>query len=76
MTTAFIRNNLSTELRVAFAACNRNGEESCHGSEDERVGQKRERGHNIDCVADEVEEMKALPPVTKRKIGCRLGDDD
>jgi len=46
-----------------------------------------ERGHDrsasvieilaedIDRLAHEVKEMKALPPVTKRKIGFRLGDD-
>jgi hypothetical protein len=31
---------------------------------------------DIDRLAHEVKEMKALPPVTKRKIGFRLGDDD
>ncbi len=31
---------------------------------------------DIDRLAYEVKEMKALPPVTKRKIGFRLGDDD
>jgi hypothetical protein len=31
---------------------------------------------DIDRLADEVKEMKALPPATKRKIGFRLGDDD
>jgi len=30
---------------------------------------------DIDRIAREVKEMKALPPVTKRKIGFRLGDD-
>jgi ribosomal protein L2 len=50
--------------------------------------EKLEHGHNrsasvieilvedIDRLAHEVKEMKALPPVTKRKIGFRLGDDD
>ena len=50
--------------------------------------EKLERGHDrsasvieilvedIDRLAHEVKEMKALPPVTKRKIGFRLGDDD
>jgi hypothetical protein len=50
--------------------------------------EKLERGHDrsasvieilvedIDRLAREVNEMKALPPVTKRKIGFRLGDDD
>jgi hypothetical protein len=49
---------------------------------------KLERGHDrsasvieilvedIDRLAHEVKDMKALPPVTKRKIGFRLGDDD
>lgn len=49
---------------------------------------KLERGHNrtasvievlvedIDRLAGEVKDMKALPPVTKRKIGFRLGNDD
>lgn len=49
---------------------------------------KLERGHDptasvieilvedIDRLAREVKEMKALPPVTKRKIGFRLGKDD
>jgi phage regulator Rha-like protein len=31
---------------------------------------------DIDRLAHEVEEMKALPPVAKRKIGYRLSDDD
>jgi hypothetical protein len=31
---------------------------------------------DIDRLAREVKEMKALPPVTMRKIGFRLGDDD
>jgi len=31
---------------------------------------------DIDRLAHEVKEMKALPPVTKRKIGFRLGDND
>jgi hypothetical protein len=50
--------------------------------------EKLERGHDrsvsvieilvedIDRLANEVKHMKALPPVTKRKIGFRLGDDD
>jgi hypothetical protein len=50
--------------------------------------EKLERGHDrsasvievlvedIDRLAHEVKEMNALPPVTKRKIGFRLGDDD
>ncbi len=50
--------------------------------------EKLERGHDrsasvieilvedIDRLAREVKDMKALPPVTKRKIGFRLGDDD
>jgi hypothetical protein len=50
--------------------------------------EKLERGHDrsasvieilvedIDRLAHEVKEMKALPPLTKRKIGFRLGDDD
>lgn len=50
--------------------------------------EKLERGHDrsasiieilaedIDRLAHEVKEMKALPPVTKRRIGFRLGDDD
>jgi ORF6N domain len=49
---------------------------------------KLERGHertasvieilveDIDRIAREVKEMKVLPPVTKRKIGFRLGDDE
>ena len=48
---------------------------------------KLERGHDhtasvieilvedIDRLAHEVKEMKALAPVTKRKIGFRLGED-
>jgi hypothetical protein len=47
-----------------------------------------ERGHDrsasvieilaedIDRLAHEVKEMRALPPVTKRRIGFRLDDDD
>jgi hypothetical protein len=31
---------------------------------------------DIDRLARDVKEMKALPPVTKRKIGFRLGNDD
>jgi len=31
---------------------------------------------DIEGLAHEVKEMKALPPVTKRKIGFGLGDDD
>ena len=31
---------------------------------------------DIDRLAHEVKVMKALPPVTKRKIGFALGDDD
>jgi hypothetical protein len=31
---------------------------------------------DIDRLAHEVKDMKALPPVTKRKYGFRLGDDD
>ncbi len=31
---------------------------------------------DIDRLAHEVKEVKALPPVTKCKIGFRLGDDD
>ena len=50
--------------------------------------EKLERGHDrsasvieilvedIDRLAHEVKEMKALPPITKRKIGFRLGDDE
>ena len=50
--------------------------------------EKLERGHertasvievlveDIDRLAGEVKDMKALPPVTKRKIGFRLGNDD
>ena len=50
--------------------------------------EKLERGHDrsasvievlvedIDRLAHEVKTMKALPPVTKRKIGFQLGDDD
>jgi hypothetical protein len=50
--------------------------------------EKLERGHHrtasvievlvedIDRLAREVKEMKTIPPVTKRKIGFRLGDDD
>ena len=50
--------------------------------------EKLERGHertasvieilveDIDRIAREVESMKALPPVPKRKYGFRLGDDD
>jgi len=30
----------------------------------------------IDRLAHEVKDMKALPPVTKRRIGFRLGEDD
>ena len=49
---------------------------------------KLERGHertasvievlveDIDRLAGEVKDMKALPPVTKRKIGFRLGNED
>jgi len=49
--------------------------------------EKLERGHDrtasvievlvedIDRLADEVKEMKALPPVTKRKIGFYTGED-
>jgi hypothetical protein len=49
---------------------------------------KLERGHertasvievlveDIDRLAGEIKDMKALPPVTKRKIGFRLGNDD
>lgn len=49
---------------------------------------KLERGHDrtasvievlvedIDRLAHEVKDMKALPPVTKRKIGFRLGNDE
>ena len=50
--------------------------------------EKLERGHDrtasvievivedIDRLAHELKEMKAVPPVTKRKIGFRLGDND
>jgi hypothetical protein len=50
--------------------------------------EKLEKGHDrsasvieilvedIDRLAHEVKEMKSLPPVTKPKIGFRLGDDD
>jgi len=50
--------------------------------------EKLERGHDrsasvieilvedIDRLAHEVKDMKALPPVAKRKIGFRLGHDD
>jgi hypothetical protein len=50
--------------------------------------EKLEKGHSraasvievlaedIDRLAHQVKEMKALPPVTKRKIGFRLGDED
>jgi phage regulator Rha-like protein len=50
--------------------------------------EKLERGHDrtasvievlvedIDRLAHELKEMKALPPVTKRKIGFRLGNED
>ena len=50
--------------------------------------EKLERGHDrsasvieilvedIDRLAHEVKDMKALPPVTKRKYGFRLGDDE
>jgi hypothetical protein len=50
--------------------------------------EKLEHGHNrsasvieilvedIDRLAHEVKEMKALPPVTERKIGFRLGDEN
>ena len=50
--------------------------------------EKLERGHertapvieisveDIDRFAHEVKNMKALPPVTKRKIGFRLGGED
>jgi len=50
--------------------------------------EKLERGHersasvievlveDIDRLAHEVKDMKALPPVTKRRIGFRLGNDD
>ena len=31
---------------------------------------------DIDRLAHEVKDMKALPPVTKRKIGFRLGEED
>ena len=31
---------------------------------------------DIDRLAHEVKDMKALPPATKRKMGFRLGDDD
>jgi phage regulator Rha-like protein len=31
---------------------------------------------DIDRLAHEVKEMKALPPVTKRKVGFRLGNED
>ena len=31
---------------------------------------------DIDRLAHEIKEMKALPPVTKRKIGFRLGDEE
>jgi len=31
---------------------------------------------DIGRLAHEVKEMKALPPVTKRKIGFHLGDDE
>jgi len=49
--------------------------------------EKLERGHDrtasvievlvedIDRLAHEVKEMKALPPVTKRKIGFYTGED-
>jgi ORF6N domain len=30
----------------------------------------------FEVLVDEIEQMKALPPVTKRRIGFRLGDDD
>jgi hypothetical protein len=50
--------------------------------------EKLEHGHNrsssvmeilvedIDRLAHEVKEMKALPPITKRKIGFRLGNEE
>lgn len=50
--------------------------------------EKLEQGHSraasvievlaedIDRLAHEVKEIKPLPPVTKRKVGFRLGDDD
>jgi hypothetical protein len=50
--------------------------------------EKLERGHDrtasvievlvedIDRLAHEVKDMKALPPVTKRRIGFRLGNDE
>jgi len=50
--------------------------------------EKLERGHDrtvsviemlledIDRLAQEVEDMKALPPVTKRRIGFRLNSDE
>jgi hypothetical protein len=50
--------------------------------------EKLERGHertasvievlveDIDRLAHEVKDMKALPPATKRRIGFRLGNDD
>jgi hypothetical protein len=31
---------------------------------------------DIDSLAGEVKQMKALPPVPKRKIGFRIGNDD
>jgi len=31
---------------------------------------------DIDRLAHEVKDMKALPPITKRKIGFRLGEED
>jgi hypothetical protein len=66
------------------------GCESCIASNKDIAARVKEleRGHDrsasvieilaedIDRLAPEVKEMKALPPVTKRRIGFRLDDDD
>jgi hypothetical protein len=37
---------------------------------------QRQTASIIEVLVDEIEQMKALPPVTKRRIGFRLGDGD
>jgi hypothetical protein len=89
MLSAVLRSDRAVQMSIAIIRAFVRMRELIENNRDiaARV-EKLERGHDrsasvieilvedIDRLAHEVKDMKALPPVTKRKIGFRLGDDE
>jgi hypothetical protein len=89
MLSAVLRSDRAVQMSIGIIrAFVRMRELMAHNKDIAARVEKLERGHertasvievlveDIDRLAREVKEMKAIPPVTKRKIGFRLGDDD